>query len=108
MDIDICQAHRAKIIDYVRQKYGHVAQIITFGTMKARAVIRDICRVLGVPLIEADRLAKLVDNLLDTSRMESGLLKLQRAPTNIHQIIESAVFEARLRTNEHRIKNIGR
>ncbi len=60
IDIDICQAHRAKIIDYVRQKYGHVAQIITFGTMKARAVIRDICRVLGVPLIEADRLAKLV------------------------------------------------
>jgi len=65
IDIDICQAHRAKIIDYVRQKYGHVAQIITFGTMKARAVIRDICRVLGVPLIEADRLAKLVPFSLD-------------------------------------------
>jgi len=60
IDIDICQAHRVSIIDYVRQKYGHVAQIITFGTMKARAVIRDICRVLGVPLSEADRLAKLV------------------------------------------------
>jgi DNA polymerase-3 subunit alpha len=65
IDIDICQAHRAKIIDYVRQKYGHVAQIITFGTMKARAVIRDICRVLGVPLGEADRLAKLVPFSLD-------------------------------------------
>ena len=65
IDIDICQAHRAMIIDYVRQKYGHVAQIITFGTMKARAVIRDICRVLGVPLIEADRLAKLVPFSLD-------------------------------------------
>jgi len=65
IDIDICQAHRAKIIDYVRQKYGHVAQIITFGTMKARAVIRDICRVLGVPLSEADRLAKLVPFSLD-------------------------------------------
>ncbi|MGD2094151.1 MAG: DNA polymerase III subunit alpha [Phycisphaerales bacterium] len=65
IDIDICQAHRAKIIDYVRQKYGHVAQIITFGTMKARAVIRDICRVLGVPLVEADRLAKLVPFSLD-------------------------------------------
>ncbi|MHC5075179.1 MAG: DNA polymerase III subunit alpha [Planctomycetota bacterium] len=60
VDIDICQDSRPKIIDYVRQKYGHVAQIITFGTMKARAVIRDICRVLGVPLSEADRLAKLV------------------------------------------------
>ncbi len=65
IDIDICQVHRANIIDYVRQKYGHVAQIITFGTMKARAVIRDICRVLGVPLAEADRLAKLVPFSLD-------------------------------------------
>jgi len=65
IDIDICQAHRAEIIDYVRQKYGQVAQIITFGTMKARAVIRDVCRVLGVPLGEADRLAKLVPFSLD-------------------------------------------
>jgi len=65
IDIDICQAHRGQIIDYVRQKYGQVAQIITFGTMKARAVIRDICRVLGVPLGEADRLAKLVPFSLD-------------------------------------------
>jgi DNA polymerase-3 subunit alpha len=65
IDIDICQVHRAKIIDYVRQKYGHVAQIITFGTMKARAVIRDICRVLAVPLTEADKLAKLVPFSLD-------------------------------------------
>ncbi len=65
IDIDICQAHRGQIIDYVRQKYGHVAQIITFGTMKARAVIRDVCRVLGVPLGEADRLAKLVPFSLD-------------------------------------------
>ncbi|OHB59936.1 MAG: DNA polymerase III subunit alpha [Planctomycetes bacterium RBG_13_46_10] len=65
IDIDICQVHRPKVIDYVRQKYGHVAQIITFGTMKARAVIRDICRVLGVPLAEADRLAKLVPFSLD-------------------------------------------
>jgi DNA polymerase-3 subunit alpha len=65
IDVDICQANRAKIIDYVHQKYGHVAQIITFGTMKARAVIRDVCRVLGVPLAEADRLAKLVPFSLD-------------------------------------------
>jgi DNA polymerase-3 subunit alpha len=65
IDIDICQAHRAEIIDYVRQKYGQVAQIITFGTMKARAVIRDVCRVLGVPLGDADKLAKLVPFSLD-------------------------------------------
>jgi DNA polymerase-3 subunit alpha len=60
IDIDICQTNRPKVIDYVRGKYGHVAQIITFGTMKARAVIRDVCRVKSVPLPEADRLAKLV------------------------------------------------
>jgi len=65
IDIDICQVHRGEIIDYVRHKYGHVAQIITFGTMKAKAVIRDICRVLGVPLSEADKLAKLVPFSLD-------------------------------------------
>ncbi len=65
IDIDICQAGRGQIIDYVRQKYGHVAQIITFGTMGAKAVIRDICRVLNVPLTEADRLAKLVPETLN-------------------------------------------
>ena len=64
VDIDICQAHRGQVINYVREKYGHVAQIITFGTMKARAVIRDICRVKGVSLAEADRLAKLVPESL--------------------------------------------
>lgn len=64
IDIDICQASRAQTLDYVREKYGHIAQIITFGTMKAKAVIRDVCRVLDVPLAEADRLAKLVPNEL--------------------------------------------
>lgn len=60
IDIDICQDGRERVIQYVREKYGHVAQIITFGTLKARAAIRDVCRVLGVPLVEADRVAKLV------------------------------------------------
>jgi len=60
IDIDLCQDGRGKVIDYVRRKYGHVAQIITFGTLKARAAIRDISRVLEVPLADADKLAKLV------------------------------------------------
>jgi len=64
IDIDICQNGRADVIDYVRGKYGHVAQIITFGTMKARAVIRDVARVLNVPLGQADKLAKLVPETL--------------------------------------------
>lgn len=62
IDIDICQSSRAQTLNYVREKYGQIAQIITFGTMKAKAVIRDVCRVLDVPLAEADRLAKLVPN----------------------------------------------
>ncbi len=60
IDIDICMVRRGEVIQYVREKYGHVAQIITFGRLKPRAVIRDICRVLDVPLARADRLAKLV------------------------------------------------
>ncbi|MHC4123726.1 MAG: DNA polymerase III subunit alpha [Planctomycetota bacterium] len=64
IDIDMCQANRQRLIEYVRQRYGHVAQIITFGTMKARAAIRDICRVKNVPISEADRLAKLIPESL--------------------------------------------
>lgn len=64
IDIDICQEGRGKIIDYVRHKYGHVAQIITFGTMKARAAIRDVCRVKNIPLAQADKLAKLIPDSL--------------------------------------------
>jgi len=60
IDVDMCQYGRAEVIDYVRRKYGHVAQIITFGTLKPRAAIRDVCRVLGVPLAEAERIAKMV------------------------------------------------
>lgn len=66
IDIDFCFERREEVIDYVVQKYGtnHVAQIITFGTMMARAVIRDVGRVLNLPLKEVDRIAKLVPNEL--------------------------------------------
>ncbi len=64
IDIDLCQDGRAKVIDYVRTKYGHVAQIITFGTLKAKAAIRDVARVMQIPLAEADKIAKLVPEQL--------------------------------------------
>ncbi len=64
IDIDLCQDGRGDVINYVREKYGHVAQIITFGTLKARAAIRDVARVLEMPLGEADKLAKLVPEQL--------------------------------------------
>jgi DNA polymerase-3 subunit alpha len=93
IDIDICQAHRAEIINYVRQKYGQVAQIITFGTMKARAVIRDVCRVLGVPLSDADKLAKLVPFSLDMTldkamKTEPELKKLYDDDQAIQKVID--------------------
>jgi DNA polymerase-3 subunit alpha len=62
IDIDFCFRKREKVIDYVTEKYGraNVAQIITFGTMAARAVIRDVGRGLEIPYAEVDRIAKLV------------------------------------------------
>ena len=65
-DVDFCYEKRDRVIEYVEEKYGkdHVSQIITFGTMSARMVIRDVARVLDVPYAEADKLAKMVPNEL--------------------------------------------
>ncbi|MGB9920618.1 MAG: DNA polymerase III subunit alpha [Moorellales bacterium] len=62
IDIDFCFERRGEVLDYLTRRYGgdRVAQIITFGTMAARAAIRDVGRVLNLPLSEVDRLAKLV------------------------------------------------
>ncbi|MBN9039926.1 MAG: DNA polymerase III subunit alpha [Rhizobiales bacterium 62-47] len=61
-DIDFCQDRRGEVIDYVQQRYGrdHVAQIITFGTLQARGVLRDVGRVLQMPYGQVDKLTKLV------------------------------------------------
>ena len=63
-DVDFCYEHRQDVIDYVADKYGHdhVSQIITFGTMAAKMVIRDVARVLDYPYAEADKLAKMIPN----------------------------------------------
>ena len=60
IDVDFCRDGRAKVIDYVRQRYGseRVSQIVTFGTMAAKAAIRDAGRVLGIELRDVDRIAK--------------------------------------------------
>lgn len=65
-DVDFCYERRQEVIDYVARKYGadHVSQIITFGTMSARMVIRDVGRVLDVPYAVADKLAKMIPNEL--------------------------------------------
>ena len=68
-DVDYADRDRARMIEYVKQKYGedHVCQIITFGSMKAKLVIRDVARVLNMPYSEADAIAKLIPNDLGTT-----------------------------------------
>lgn len=95
IDIDLCQNGRGDVINYVRQKYGHVAQIITFGTLKARAAVRDVARVMEVPLIEADKLAKLIPEqlgmTLDQALIdEPELKKLYDSDAKIKQVIDNA------------------
>jgi DNA polymerase-3 subunit alpha len=65
IDIDFCMRRRGEVIHYVGEKYGRdrVAQIITFGTLAAKAVIRDVGRVMGVPYAKVDRIAKMVPDM---------------------------------------------
>jgi DNA polymerase III alpha subunit len=65
-DVDFCQTTRFKVIDYVSGKYGKdkVGQIITFGSLKAKSVLRDVCRVFNLPFSEGDKIAKLVPDIL--------------------------------------------
>ena len=69
IDIDFDDLRRGEVIDYVKRKYGetNVTQIITFGTMGAKGVIRDVGRALGFPVSEIDRIAKLVPDELGTT-----------------------------------------
>src|SRR6267378_1218696 len=67
IDVDFCERRRGEVIEYVTRKYGreNVAQIITFGTMKAKAVVRDVGRVLEMPFAEVDKVAKLIPATLE-------------------------------------------
>jgi DNA polymerase III subunit alpha len=67
IDVDFCEARRGEVLEYVRQKYGErrVAQIITFGKLKAKSVVRDVGRVMGLPYAAADRIAKMIPNELN-------------------------------------------
>jgi DNA polymerase-3 subunit alpha len=103
IDIDLCQDGRAEVIDYVRQKYGHVAQIITFGTLGAKAVVRDLGRVFGMPIADVNRLAKLIpdqlkmtlDKALDA---EPELKELHDSDPLVRRIIETGrVIEGQAR-----------
>ncbi|HYO08304.1 MAG TPA: DNA polymerase III subunit alpha [Tepidisphaeraceae bacterium] len=95
IDIDICQDGRGKIIEYVRDKYGHVAQIITFGTLAAKAACKDVGRVLGVPLAEIDKLTKLIPGTPGTTLKKAmdqvpDLKNLYDANPQTRQVIDLA------------------
>jgi DNA polymerase-3 subunit alpha len=97
IDIDFCERRRGEVIEYVTRKYGreNVAQIITFGTMKAKAVVRDVARVLDVPFAEADRVAKLIpaslDMTLDKALEESPPLKdLEQKDPKVRELLSIA------------------
>ena len=81
IDVDFCERRRGEVIDYVTRKYGreNVAQIITFGTMKAKAVVRDVGRVMEMSYADVDRIAKQIpaalDMTLDKALEENPILK---------------------------------
>jgi DNA polymerase-3 subunit alpha len=87
-DVDFCQERRDEVIQYVSGKYGekNVGQIITFGSLKAKSVLRDVCRVFGFPYSEGDRIAKLVPEVLNISlkdaiEMEPRLKEMIEKPS---------------------------
>jgi DNA polymerase III subunit alpha len=67
IDVDFCETRRGEVLEYVRQKYGErrVAQIITFGKLKAKSVVRDVGRVMGLSYRDADRIARMIPNELN-------------------------------------------
>src|SRR5918995_1252549 len=97
IDIDFCERRRGEVIDYVTRKYGreNVAQIITFGTMKARAVVRDVARVMDIPYADADRVAKAVPPALDMTLAKAleespPLKELQQKDPRVKELLEVA------------------
>ena len=97
-DIDFCYERRQEVIDYVGRKYGHdhVAQIITFGTMSARMVIRDVGRALDFPYAETDKLAKMIPNELHITinkalEQNRELKELYESNEEIHKLLDIAI-----------------
>ena len=87
IDVDFCMDRRDEVLRYVTEKYGqdHVTQIITYGTMMAKGVIRDVGRVLDIPYSEVDKVAKLVPNTLnitlnDAMKQEPRLKEISKDP----------------------------
>lgn len=99
IDIDFCMDGREEVIDYVTKKYGghkFVSQIITFGSMNAKGVIRDVGRVLGMTYGEVDKIAKLVPNrlnitLTDAFKEEPRFKAMRKESENVDELIKIAL-----------------
>ncbi len=96
-DIDFCYERREEVIEYVSEKYGKdkVAQIITFGTMAARAAVRDVGRALGIPYARVDTIAKMIPwepniTIEKALKMESRIKELMKSDEDIKKLIETA------------------
>jgi DNA polymerase-3 subunit alpha len=97
IDIDFCERRRGEVIAYVTGKYGreNVAQIITFGTMKARAAVRDVGRVMEMPISEVDRVAKLIPSALDMTldaavKENPALAELEKRDERVRELLAVA------------------
>src|SRR3954469_13347818 len=97
IDVDFCERRRGEVIDYVTRKYGreNVAQIITFGTMKAKAAVKDVGRVLEIPFADVNKVAKLIppalDMTLDKALEETPALKeLEQNDPKIKELLSVA------------------
>ncbi|MGD1074454.1 MAG: DNA polymerase III subunit alpha [Thermodesulfovibrionales bacterium] len=97
IDVDFCKDRRGKVISYVSEKYGedHVAQIITFGTMAAKAAVRDVGRSLDMPYAEVDRIAKIIPNTLNITidealRVEPQLKELYENDARVKDLLDIA------------------
>ncbi len=109
-DIDFCQDRRDEVIHYVAGKYGkdNVGQIITFGSLKARSVIRDVVRVMGLPFAEGDRIAKLVPEpvqgkskaLKECIEIEPRLAELYEKPTVVREWTEPDGTQRKVTTKD--------
>jgi DNA polymerase III subunit alpha len=97
IDVDFCFERRAEVIEYVRERYGRdsVGQIVTFGTMKARAAVKDVARVLRIPPGEADRITKLIPSgpayslsILDAARKVDELRELVKGNPSYQRLMK--------------------
>ncbi len=99
LDIDFCYERRQEVIDYVARKYGsdHVSQIITFGTMKAKAVIRDVGRVMGMSYAAVDQVAKAIPFSLDMTlskalEVSPQLAELVHSDPQVRQLYDTSLL----------------